>query len=253
MANFNINAINNLDQIVGEYSTLDWGDVTGFSYKDGVYTKIYYFTHTWVDDINDLGMAVGHGTGMWESYSYDGTNFTRLVAIDYDNPIHSGFIPEHINNQGIIIGSDYYGWHSLDGSTWKDLQYPGSTAMVIAELNNFGKMTGWWTDSAGKIHGFQYDGTEWISIDYPGATETSAYDINDEGLIIGNYVDSKGKRHGYSYDNGIWSKINYPGATETRARLVNNDGWIVGSFTKDGKEGQFLAKPTRGKGRKVQP
>ncbi len=198
--------------------------------------------------MNDQGIFVGSslswvpGFGGYQGFSFDGTTYTWLKP-PWLEPFDEGFWPSYINNQGTIVGQVASDWFSVRGNIWTLLEYPGSAKTDVSEINNLGVIVGQWTDSAGKTHAFRYNGISWISGDYPGAIETRAYDINDKGVIVGTYVDTNGQQHGFSYVNGVWSRIDYPGAAETTARLINNNGWIVGSFTKDGQEGQFLAKP----------
>ena len=240
------NGINNYDWIVGSKFHFDlYGFTWGFGHEEWLYAcpgwdgfTVHFY------DVNDAGLIIGacgstfFGSDGMGGFSFDGTSYNMFTAPDGSHPI-----PVDINNQGIIIATSENSSYYINGDTWYTLSYPGATSTSVTAINNLGVIVGQYTDSYGKIRAFRYNGTSWTSGNYPGAIETVASDINDKGVVIGTYRDENGESHGYSFVNGVWSRVDYPGATRTTANLINNNGWIVGSFTKDGQEGQFLAKP----------
>jgi hypothetical protein len=70
-------------------------------------------------------------------------------------------------------------------------------------INNFGWVSGHFTDVSGGEHGFigVPDGHSWaffqIDVPVPGATATFGGGLNDFGAIAGHYVTSDGKQLGY--------------------------------------------------------
>ncbi len=186
-------AVNNNNAVAGWYYG---GDANGLTLENGIFTDIRHpdYRDTLLMDINDTGKMVGFTFVEWggpewtAGFLYDGSVFTVL-----ESPAGE-FHPCRINNSGTVIGSrgcpmdeviyedgDYTTstWYSFNGTTWKELIYPGATSTIPWELNNLNIVVGQYTDSAGKTHAFRFNGTNWVSGDYPGAIETIAYDIND--------------------------------------------------------------------------
>jgi hypothetical protein len=106
---------------------------------------------------------------------------------------------------------------------------------------------GFYSDAAGKAHGFLLSGDTFTSIDFPGADFIAAVGINPETAIVGRY-DTAGTRHGYLLSReGNFTKIDFPGAISSVASGINPAGDITGWYrSADGKfHGFLLAREER--------
>jgi probable HAF family extracellular repeat protein len=74
----------------------------------------------------------------------------------------------------------------------------GANGTFAAGINDAGEIVGWYTDNAGRYHGFLEDGGVVTTIDNPlGTNGTVVQGINDVGQIVGWYTDSSGNNHGF--------------------------------------------------------
>jgi hypothetical protein len=71
-----------------------------------------------------------------------------------------------------------------------NIDAPGAVETVAYDINNLGKIVGYYTDSTGHIFGFIRAGEVVIPFGYPGAEITYAMGINDVDWIVGEYYDS---------------------------------------------------------------
>ena len=69
------------------------------------------------------------------------------------------------------------------------MDYPGAVSTIANGINSQGDIVGWYTDTAGKTHGFFLGRHGFVSIDYPGACRTEAWAINPAGDIVGVYYE----------------------------------------------------------------
>src|SRR5271169_1243678 len=149
--------------------------------------------------INDGLTAVGYssldpaGMTLQRSYMVNGTTFTYL----------DGLLPSGVgNNQavGINNGGTVAGFfvdsggathgYLLVGTTFTQLDYPGSTLTQAFGINNNGEVVGIYNDASNVQHGFTYKGGIWTTVDDPlGIGSTLINGLNDKGQLVGFYMD----------------------------------------------------------------
>lgn len=111
------------------------------------------------------------------------------------------------------------------------LNYPGATATIANDINDFGQIVGTYYGSNGVSHGFLYDGTTYTTIDYPGADWSEATGINQQGDIVGFYgYNTENLMHGFrrSWTSGTFTSIDRGGRWNTMPWDINMSGAIVG-------------------------
>ncbi len=118
----------------------------------------------------------------------------------------------------------------LHAQTYTTVDVPGAIETDANDINTKGTIVGFYTDSAGIMHGWaQVNGTI-KKLNYPKAADTLAYGINDSNQIVGWYIDTAGIDHGFSFKSGKYTTIDPPGTTLTNAWGVNSAGEIVGAY-----------------------
>ncbi len=124
------------------------------------------------------------------------------------------------------------------------IDYPDAVFTIANGINSQGDIVGWYTDVAGKTHGFFFGRHGFVSIDYPQATYTDTWAVNPAGDMAGSYLDSNNVQHGYLLRNGTFTPIDVPGATFTAAFGINSEGDIVGHYgvPPTGKMSGFLLR-----------
>ncbi len=155
-----INAINNLDKMLGTYHDAD-GKVHAFTYDGSNYTALVgppQAVEVWFKAINDDGKIVGY---------YRGT----------DVKMHS------------------FLYH--DG-TYTAIKYPGAEATYAYDINNLGQIAGAYFLEGTETYGFIYDGANYASdvgaSECSGIVWTSINHINDSGKLVGKVI-LNGNRH----------------------------------------------------------
>jgi uncharacterized membrane protein len=195
--------INDLGQIVGEYTFSDLSHRHGYLLRNGVFTSI----------------------------TFPGAVFTRAVAINrYGDIVGDYILP---NGDGKLNGQDF--GYLLRGGVFTSIRFPNSDSTIPAGINANGDIAGWYLDNAG-MHGFLLSGGIYSSIDFPSAAAyTQAWKVNDTGEIAGRYVGANdGKYHMFILNNGSYTAIpDVPGAFETAVVEdggLNNTGDIVSQY-----------------------
>src|SRR5690349_8426502 len=116
--------------------------------------------------------------------------------------------------------------------TFITIDIPGATATSALGINADGAVVGYFTDTAGKQHGFLLRGGTVTVIDYPGAAKTQARGINSNGDIVGTrYDDNSGAPstiHGFLLQHGTFAALDYPGKLGLIPQRINDAGQIVG-------------------------
>jgi hypothetical protein len=112
--------------------------------------------------------------------------------------------------------------------SFSQLAYPGATATHATSVNAQGTAVGYYIDTSGNYHGYQYD-FGFGGIDYPGAQSTMLTGINDQFEVVGVTVNPT---LAFVYDelNNSFSEFSYPGAAYTYISGLSDTGVIVGSF-----------------------
>jgi probable HAF family extracellular repeat protein len=136
---------------------------------------------------NDLGNSM-HGF-VWD----DG----KVTAVPVPASMNTG-----INDHGAITG--FYEkpgvQHSylLRKGVRTPIDFPGAVSTSAQEINNYGRVVGWYVKKDNSYHGFLWQKGEFTSVDIPGAVNgTFVNGINSVGDIVGAYVDAKKTGHGF--------------------------------------------------------
>jgi probable HAF family extracellular repeat protein len=123
--------------------------------------------------------------------------------------------------------------------TFTTIDFPGAVLTNAQGINAQGEIVGFYTDTAGRTHGFLQSGGQFRSIDFPGAQSTQARGIGPAGDIVGSY-----QRPGESTDalsilfahgflltrRGGFLKVDYPGHQNTIPQRILPDGTILGCY-----------------------
>ena len=146
--------------------------------------------------------------------------------------------PTDINDSGEIVGifidasSVSHGFFTLDnGVSFTIFDVPGATITLAAGVNSAGVISGEWSDSVPKQHGFIFSGGVFTSIDFPTATSTNVIGINDSNEVAGFYGDAAKVNHGFVSSAGNFTKIDVAGAAATQLTRIKNKGQITGLYT----------------------
>jgi len=118
----------------------------------------------------------------------------------------------------------------LHAQTFTTIDVPGATETDANDINTKGTIVGFYTDSAGIMHGWAQVNGSIKKLNYPKAADTLAYGINDSNEIVGWYIDTAGIYHGFTFSKGKYASIDPPGSEYTNAWGVNNSGEVVGTY-----------------------
>jgi probable HAF family extracellular repeat protein len=127
------------------------------------------------------------------------------------------------------------GGHAAPLYTFTTIDRPGAAFTEPVGINSAGQIVGYYSDTAGRVHGFLLSQGTFSTIDPPGAASTQAIGINSAGEIVGNFspVANPGPAdpfHGFLLSAGGFSTIDVPGALLTAAYGINDGGRIVGVY-----------------------
>jgi len=126
---------------------------------------------------------------------------------------------------------------------------PGSVSTFAHSINDFGVITGSYTEANGLQHGFVRDPQGTITtFDPAGSVQTEARAINVARAITGYYTDAKGLIHGFVRDpRGTVTPFDPAGSVQTIARAINALGAITGDYSDaKGAHHGFLRSPDGG-------
>jgi probable HAF family extracellular repeat protein len=117
--------------------------------------------------------------------------------------------------------------------TFTTIDFPGSISTNAQGINANGEIVGFYTDTAGRVHGFLRSGENYRSIDFPGARSTTARGIGPAGDIVGTYQrpDEPSGVHGFlmtKHGDLFW--VDYPGHQNTIPPRILPDGTILGCY-----------------------
>lgn len=190
-----ITDINDVGQIVGEYTFSTLGNRQGFLLSNGIFTSI----------------------------TYPSATFTRAVAINRYGDIVGDHQKTGNNNSG---GNDY--GYLLRGGVFTLIVFPQSDTTVPTAINDNGDIAGWYVNNAG-THGFVLHNGVYSSIDFPGsAAFTEVWKINNYGLIAGRYRSSTDRNyHLFTLGNGHFTSFpDVPGSMQTAPGNFSEDGGL---------------------------
>lgn len=199
--------------------------------------------------INNAGTIVGYfGSG---AAGHPNQGYSFVPPTTYTNENFPGSVQTQvtgINNSGITVGfwSNSNNGGGLDSNfgfvdqsgTFSSVNNPATAATSpvnqLLGINDHDVAVGFYTDSAGVLHGYTYNvgTTTFSNIDDPsGVLGTVAATINNVGTVAGFYLDAAGNSHGFIDNSGTFATLDVAGATDTSLLGLNNDGEVVGFDT----------------------
>lgn len=128
---------------------------------------------------------------------------------------------------------------SAQGLVVTPIDFPGAVLTNAQGINAQGEIVGFYTDTAGRAHGFVQSGGHFRSIDFPGASSTRALGIGPFGDIVGSYQRPGESRdplsilfaHGFLMTRrGGFFNVDYPGHQNTIPQRILPDGTILGCY-----------------------
>jgi uncharacterized membrane protein len=110
-------------------------------------------------------------------------------------------VPAPSMNTGINDESAIVGFHdNLNTNTTHSyllrkgvrtpLNFPGAVRTVAQDINNYGRVVGFYVKKDNSVHGFLWHKGKFTSVDIPGAVRTFVAGINSVGDIVGEYDDA---------------------------------------------------------------
>ncbi|MGI8435709.1 MAG: hypothetical protein ACR2NX_02230 [Chthoniobacterales bacterium] len=192
--------------------------------------------------INDQGDITG---------SYDDTNGVTRGFVRYSNGAFSepivepndaaGFtFPRDINNSVTLGGTyadanDFLHGFLLSGTTYIEVDFPGSDSTTIGGLNDAGDVVGDFTVPGAFFEkAFAEIGGTATPLEIPRAKAGTGYGINNRGEIVGNYTEiGTGRGRGFfrAADGTVTAPIEPRGSIFAFISCINESGVIVGRYT----------------------
>jgi hypothetical protein len=271
----NLMGINNFDLIAGFSGSGQAGDPNqGFLLtQPGTFIPENFpgAAQTQLTGLNDLGVEVGYlyktndGTAVDNQFGFyeRGGVFTEVNDPNTPTPsqVDPGVSPQienqlmGVNDHNVAVGfyndasghSHGYTYNINTGKFSADINDPNAVSTVSAAINNFGEITGFFTDkSTGIIHGFLDNNGHFTTVTAPGASETELLGINDFGIAVGFDVVN-GAMHGILFDShtGKFTTLDDPhGIGTTTLNGINDLGQVVGFYVDaQGNTDGLLATP----------
>jgi uncharacterized membrane protein len=216
--------INSAGDIVGYHIGrlgLPGGGYRGFLFRDGSFSDVNYPDHlnTMPIRITDKGVIVG--------CYHDTDTMGTMHGMEFENGTFGALsMGASMNNaaslDGALVAGRYFDMmtglsHSYiaSGDVVAPFDFPFSVDNSVWDMNSRGELVGYYTDAAGKVHGFllRLDESALVfgansriginglfvfrTIDYPGATATRAVGINRHSDVVGSYIDVAGNTHAF--------------------------------------------------------
>jgi hypothetical protein len=178
-----------------------------------------YTSGFWVDSKgNNYGFY--QFNGRFYNVVYPGTTFNQLLGFN-NNDIATGYSQDSAGN--------FHPYSTTVSPAYISYLLPGTVSAQATATTNTGAVVGFYIDSKGVTHGFQFLNGNFHSLDYPGATATQCLGSNDANWIVGSYTDASGNSHGFLHVGSTFTSIDDPnGVGTTVVNGINNAGAIVG-------------------------
>ena len=198
--------INNAGTIVGQYENVSGGIDTyhGFMLSPGGAFSTYDIgkpgVSTGIQAINnngDFAGDFGSGTRVSHGFLNSGGN-----TVTFGVPGLNTY-PQAMNDSKTIVGvyldksGNYQSFQRTADGTLTTFNFPGAVSTHAEGINNAGTIDGYFTNKAGKTHGFFGPLGLFVRYDLAGAAGTSARGINKAGTVTGSFADSGGVLHGF--------------------------------------------------------
>jgi uncharacterized membrane protein len=232
--------INNAGEIVGYHGNGRGGHPNrGFTLKLPNPFNLEDFpgaVQTQVTGVNDLGQTSGFYTdrdGVQHGFLKLGTNFK---TVDYPGSVWNRLLALNSASQAIGLyfeASGHMGYYFYEESNFSLLTLPDEikSSAQITGINNAGAISGYYQDTAGKMHGFLLTRSHLITLTVPGALGTFAYGLNNVGQVVGYYTDGIYQASGFVWSEGTgFQTVDDPigGNAITVINSINDKGVIVG-------------------------
>jgi uncharacterized membrane protein len=237
--------INDLGQIVGDYSLSDGTD-HGFLFDlAGGFTTIDDPNGDGSDNeargINNSGEIVGFYIDKTDHFRH-GYLYSQGTFTTIDVPVTgaSNTLIYGINDNDEVVGQyidsgtpAFHGFrlHLTDGA-FATVDHPGGLTAPTGITNApRTQISGTFGDGFNN-HGFLISNGIFSTFDYPSAVSTQGYGMNRRTQIVGNYeTTTPPATQGYLRDtNGSFKPIVYPNSNSTTPADINNFGVIVGNY-----------------------
>ncbi len=108
--------------------------------------------------------------------------------------------------------------------------YPGAVSTVAVDINNTGRIVGYYERADGTVRGFSRLGTNYTSHALPGEASTTLWSINDAGLAVGDNYDSTTFLLNLALPAPTPSVFPGPNGTTHYLGGVNNRGQVFGGY-----------------------
>lgn len=126
------------------------------------------------------------------------------------------------------------------GYAFERIDHPRAASVTgLTTIAENGDSAGFYTDAAGRSHGFVRDGATgaFTDVDVPGARDTYALGLNAASAVSGTFIDPAGAQHGFVRDAGGFHAIDVPEAVSTSpasSEFGTGLGTAVGTIRADG-------------------
>jgi YVTN family beta-propeller protein len=235
-------AINDSGDSVGVYTDGN-GAMHGFLRRHGGSITVLDFpgaTNTVAVGINNLGGIVGYYTdASGQLHGFQRSVIGSFTTVDFPGAVNTFVFS--VNDLGSMVGLYDLGDQStsigflLRQGRFTSIEDPIAASMQTQAdgINDFGLVSGLFTDAAGTIHGFlrsPLDGS-FRNLDFPVVPgDTFLFQVNGLGLVAGQYDASI--THGMLTDGMNFLSVDYPNSHARLAVLrgVNNRGAISGFY-----------------------
>ena len=114
--------------------------------------------------------------------------------------------------------------------TFTTVDVPGAMETDCNGINRAGVVVGFYLDTSGLAHGFEFVNGSFKFMDVPKSQGTYPYGINDHGQAVGWYADRNFVTHGFLFTGGKLSTLDPPNSLLTNAWSLNNAGEVVGTY-----------------------
>lgn len=231
-------SINNLNQIVG-WSKNAEGTDRAFIYDYGEMNDLFPDSNVYQDDnrallINDNGVIVGRGNGMW---IYESGIKQRLTP----GYTQQNATPYGMNNQNIVVGQNDFPWmddlgfisyqdetHMEDFTNFDPDYRCRSSAFAINNKNQIVGVGG----TAGYLRckqAFIYEQGVVEFIGSFGGPYSYAFDINENSCVVGSsHTQRYENQTAFLYSDGVMVAIGTLGGDSSSPTAINNLNVVVG-------------------------
>jgi hypothetical protein len=198
--------INNAGTIVGQYENVSGGINTfhGFMLSPAGAFSTY--------DIGKPGVSTGiqaiNNNGDFSGDFGSSTQVTQGFLNSGGSTVTFGVpglntYPQAMNDSKTIVGvyldasQNYQSFQRTADGTLTTFNFPGAVSTHAEGINNAGTINGYFTDTAGKTHGFFGPLGLFLQYDLTGTAGSFGRGINNAGAVTGSFADSSGVQHGF--------------------------------------------------------